>query len=72
MMNEDPHSLTYKARTQIRGLANLVVDQTDSLVLTGWELYCLLQSVDDQLTEVLKNSGGDPDQTSKKVFVTRG
>ncbi len=67
IMANDANSLLHEAREELRGIANLACDHSTLDMISGSQLYFLLQPITEKITAALEQCGGDAEQTHAPV-----
>jgi len=62
-VTNDANSLLHQARQQLRAVANLACDHSDLEMISGDQLYFLLQPITEKITAALEQCGGDAEKT---------
>ncbi|MDH5184879.1 MAG: hypothetical protein OEX12_13435 [Gammaproteobacteria bacterium] len=64
----EPHALVYRAKCATRALGQMAGENNISLhAMRGYDLQCLLQMIEQELSEALEAMGGDPDVIAIEV-----
>ena len=64
----ESHALIYRSKCALNGIKKMAGENDISLdVIKGFELYCLLDLVTDELSDALELMGGDPDKMRENL-----
>ena len=53
------HTLSFYARTQLRGISRMASQIESEVYLTGWQLSRMLAPIESDLTKIMELDGGD-------------
>lgn len=64
----EPHALVYRGKCALNAIKKMAGENDISLdVVKGFELYCLLDLVSEELSTALEIMGGDPDKMRENL-----